>query len=626
MTVTPPRRSFIGWSGSRGEPPVVPAESTSVWAGPRPLWTVGEWQPHEMRVLTEATVRAAFLGACPATDAQLRDAVRSMTAGGRVDLLRTLPGSFAVVIDNGHHVQVLTDRAGLHPVFHTRLADGTVFSSDALMAAALHHRNLGEAINSRALSATLFAPDLPDLGTPDSVFSRVQRIGPDHVLAIPADQRVWARRLPAPAHLTDVGVARTTLREALETAVGVRVRNAGRLSTDLSGGLDSSTLAVLAARAGAQPLAVTYADSYAVNDEDVQFAAQVTVEVGLRQAVVTGDAATLPFTAMETTPLTDEPSLDTLIIARTRHRLSPALAYGSELHLTGDGGDVVLTAPGLTYLGDLARARNRHRLRHEADGWARLRHLPARQVRQAAHRLAATPWPDTVRHLTDHLANPHPTVPARRNPGNQLAWTRLSPAAAWAGTQARRALIDQLHLISETPRIPRSDSADGAALRTLHGHGAATRTFSQITRALGLPVHAPYFDNQVIDACLAVTAADRTTVDRAKPLLAAATADILPAALLKRRTKGDYTGCEYHGLRANARPLRELLADPYLAAAGILDPEGPRDVLRRGLTGVPIPMGALGAVIATERWLRALDTLDSTGWWIPTPQRQEQTR
>lgn len=61
-----------------------------------------------------------------------------------------------------------------------------------------------------------------------------------------------------------------------------------------------------------------------------------------------------------------------------------------------------------------------------------------------------------------------------------------------------------------------------------------------------------------------------------------AVSDLMPAGLLSRRTKGDYTACEYHGLRANAHTLRALLAVPMLADLGILDPECPRQALRLG--------------------------------------------
>src|SRR5207248_433693 len=105
--------------------------------------------------------------------------------------------------------------------------------------------------------------------------------------------------------------ASAVLRDVLLTAVERRMCGASNLSTDLSGGLDSSTLAVLAAQAGGRLVAVTYADPYAVNDEDVHFARTVAAaEPRLHHVVVTGDETTLPFTALDSTPVTDEPTLD----------------------------------------------------------------------------------------------------------------------------------------------------------------------------------------------------------------------------------------------------------------------------------------------------------------------------
>jgi asparagine synthase (glutamine-hydrolysing) len=613
------RRCFIGWSGPSSTPLPTPAGGALVWAPPRPLWTVGDWRPHERRVIADGRTRVAFLGSCLATDEELHHALRTARAASRIEMLRELPGSFGVVVDDGYQTHVLTDHAGLHPVFHTHVGTGTMYASDAMILAALHHPNLAAAVNPFVLATKLFLPGLPEVDEPASVFQRVQRAGPDHLLTVPTDGKDRTLRLPAITGPSDPDQAAQRLLDALLTAVYGRLRHAHHVSADLSGGLDSSALTVLAAHAGSQPLAVTYADPYAVNDEDVHFASNVAAEVKLgRHAITTGDENTLPFSAMETVPLTDEPSLDALIIARTRFRLAPALAHRSDLHLAGDGGDVVLAGTGLTYLADLARTRRRRALRHEADGWARLRHHPGRQVRLAARRQARASWIDTLRGLADQLVDPHLAMPAQRSLADHLAWAALSPAAAWGTLRTRRAIAGRLHAASPDGPNPRPDSADGACLRALRWHGTATRSFGQITRTLGLTVATPYFDHQVIDACLPVPAVDRTTVNQAKPLLAAAVGDLLPPGLLSRRTKGDYTACEYYGLRTNVAQLRALLAAPRLADLDILTPTGPRDALRCGVAGMPTPIGALGAVLATESWLRALDSIDPTGWWAPT--------
>lgn len=625
MTGTAIPRGFVGWTGRSLHPPVLPARCSPIWTTPRPLWTVGDWEPYKARVVIKPPARAAFLGMCLATEDEIHDGMRSATSGTRLGALQELAGSYAVVFDDGHAVHVLTDLAGLHPVFQTRFGDGIMFASDALILAALHHRNLGEAVNPQSVAAGLFLPDLPEPFGTTSVFRSIERTGPGHALAaLPESHSV--RRLPSRAGHAKPDEASSRLRVTLLRAVRRRVAGVTNLSVDLSGGLDSSTLAVLAAQAGGTPVAVTYADPDAANEDDVHFARIIAAtEPRLHHIVTCGDAGTLPFTALDTTPMTDEPSLDVVIAARTRHRLNPALTHQSQCHLTGDGGDVVLTAPGLTYLGDLARARRRKTFRHEASGWAQLRHHPARHVRRAAIALARTSWPETLRQMAEDLADPNPVTHARRPLSDHLAWATWSAAASWGTLRTRRALAACLHTAAAAPHAGdiRPDSADAVALRAVHWHGAVTRGFTQIARGLGIPVQTPFLDNQVVSACLAATAVDRTTVDRAKPLLAAAVGDLMPLSLLGRHTKGDYTSCEYRGLRANADALRTLLATPLLADLGVLNPTGPREALRLGLAGTSVPMGALGAVIATETWLRALESLDPTGWWQPHIPQEE---
>jgi asparagine synthase (glutamine-hydrolysing) len=119
-------------------------------------------------------------------------------------------------------------------------------------------------------------------------------------------------------------------------------------------------------------------------------------------------------------------------------------------------------------------------------------------------------------------------------------------------------------------------------------------------------VHVPFLDNQVVAACMSVPVADRTTAAHAKPLLAAALDGLVPARLLARPTKGDYTACLYAGLQQAAPHLRELLTDPLLAELGLIEADTLRVGLDQATSGLAFPVAALGDVIATEQWLRAL--------------------
>ncbi|MGH3620462.1 MAG: hypothetical protein ACRDQ5_01550 [Sciscionella sp.] len=183
-------------------------------------------------MVTEHPARAAFLGTCLATDDELHHALRAAMAESRLEMLQGLPGSYAVVLDDGHSVHVLTDRAGLHPVFHIQLSEGTMFASDALMLAALHHRNLGEAVNPVTVAAGLFLPDLPEPFAPASVFRSVDRTGPAHALTVLPHRDAQVRRLSSRVEPATADEASSLLRDALLTAVERRVRGVSHLSTD----------------------------------------------------------------------------------------------------------------------------------------------------------------------------------------------------------------------------------------------------------------------------------------------------------------------------------------------------------------------------------------------------------
>lgn len=624
MPRTPFPRCFVGWNGMK-HPTALPARGVPVWPSPRPLWTMGDWLPHEIRVVTGVDSRVALFGRCLATDDELRVAVCVPTIESRLENLRRLPGSYGVVVDTGDVVHVLTDRAGLHPVFYLRADGGTMFASNAMALAALRSRNLGDVVDPAAIAAGLFLPDLSDRLSDGSVFRDVHRVGGGETLIVDTHRETVVHRRSR--RITSAGVddAAVILGNALQTAVERRVASVDSVSADLSGGLDSTSVAVLSAQAGASPVVITYADPRGVNDEDVHFASRVAgADHRLRHVVVHGGDDTLPFTTMDAMPMTDEPSFDAVIIGRTRRRLAPAIAHASQCHLTGDGGDVVLVAPGLTYLGDLARARRKKALAHEAAGWARLRHHRASDVRRAASALARASWPDTIQRLADDLSDPGLTISPRRGPDEPLSWAALSPVASWGMPSIRRVLSSRLRAVANDDAVDsvRPDSADAGAYRAVRWHGAATRSFAQVARALGLSVESPFLDDQVIEACFSVPAVARTTVDQAKPLLAAAVGSQMPNGLLSRRTKGDYTACEYYGLRANSQPLRALLAASRLADLGIVAPDGPREALRLGLAGARTPIGALVAVVATENWLRTVDTIDPTDWWQRQPPKE----
>ncbi|WP_433701335.1 albusnodin/ikarugamycin family macrolactam cyclase [Nocardiopsis sp. CA-288880] len=569
---------------------------------PPPQTTIrfSRWDPPTRQISTPG-LSATLFGDCLSSDQTVADAiVTNTTPAQAVRALVHLPGRFGVTVRDGDGIAVAGDLAGTIRWWWTR-HNGTIqLALSPLPLAQL----TGSQVNPLAVAANLFLPDAaPDLSD-ESIYHGVRELSPSRILVISGEHATTERRPdPSPIPVRDAPEA---LAEALATSVRAHTAGAAAVSADLSGGLDSSTLALLAARTTDTPItALTYTDSYSANDDDAGYAlALAKDEPGLTHQVLTGGPEELPFTDLFGAPVTDLSSLDVLLYARTRFRLAPVA--GTSVHLVGGGGDVVLGAP-ITYLADAARLAGARRFISECTGWARLRHRPVHRLVRAALVASRTSYRAALEHAATELDTPPRARRAEHVPRfeSSVAWVHVSKSARWATPSARAQVAEALR--AGRPGDDQ-DGADAHTLRLIRWHGSVTRSFLHVADHLGVPIAAPFFDSDVLAACLSVPAWQRATVHQAKPLLRQAFTGRLPNDLFIRRTKGDYSACEYHGLRANAGAVRALLTDSRLADLDIIDAAAVRADLDAAISGARAPMGALSQVLATEVWLRQLET------------------
>jgi asparagine synthase (glutamine-hydrolysing) len=81
--------------------------------------------------------------------------------------------------------------------------------------------------------------------------------------------------------------------------------------------------------------------------------------------------------------------------------------------------------------------------------------------------------------------------------------------------------------------------------------------------------------------------------------------DLMPAAVLQRNTKGDFSTDWHTGLRQARTHLATVLDDPILAQLGLINP----DALRKACLGLyphALDPLALDRTLACEAWLRTL--------------------
>ncbi|WP_234025118.1 MULTISPECIES: albusnodin/ikarugamycin family macrolactam cyclase [unclassified Streptomyces] len=544
-------------------PQLAPEGARVLWSEPR-LWMVGKWPTPLIRMAKSRTALLAVIGPCAATQ---QDLAPALTAPDLAKAVGHWPGSYTAVRFTARAVvEIVTDPTGACPLYTAHTPHGIVWGSSARALAPL----TGGEVDTDWLAAYLWDTAAPR--DDRSPWEGVRPVPPGHVLTLAAGgsrflQPWWSSPTPRPRTEALRG-----LRHALTEGVRARVEDTPS-ATDL-GGMDSTTLAVIAARH--RPLtAITAYPLGHTEGGDLDYARALRVP-GLTKIEFPLEAAHLPFApAITPMPATDEPPPSTAVWAMLSAQLRLAKAQGTVRQLTGDGGDhLFLASP--RHLVDLAHDRRWLPLMRDALAWARLR-------RQAPGPLITA----ALRGDTEGIARPWLARPPWLTPD--------TPEPRWRSGNATQALISSMRTVA----------------RTAHAD-------AQLCDDVGIELHNPYLDGAVLTAVAAAPAEARFSAHRYKPLLVDAVGDLLPALHRDRATKGTFTSSFHHGLRANLRRVLDL-TDGQLAARGLINPAPLRTTIHAAAMGAETNWARLLPTLAAEQWLATIDRTSAVRWHDTTP-------
>ncbi|MFG2576355.1 albusnodin/ikarugamycin family macrolactam cyclase [Streptomyces sp. NPDC048481] len=594
-------------TGSPLPPPGTAAlGAVRVWPAEGPLWSWGPWHPRELRTAACARARLVAVGQCLADAATMRRDLERSAADGHWERLTRWPGAYLLIVmhDQGR-LTAYTDPAGQFPLYYAQRGNRTVLSTRATTAALL--AGTADTADPTTLAAHIVCPTVPELTEGHTTLAGVRHLGGGQALRIdPSGSLHRGTYACLDSGHGGKGFAETAerLRSALTDSVSLRTTGSTRLTADFSGGLDSTSLAVLAARASHQPLdAFVYHHPEAPAGDLEHALAHAATTPGIRLHVTRGNRTSLPYGAMDAEGPTDQPDPAAVIGARLRLRLDHIADGGRAIHLTGEGGDALLTAPP-SWLADLPAADGLRRLVRDGRALARMRKIsPAHTVLRAL-RLARTSKPQAFDNLALQLEQP------ARHEANWLDavawWPPPGPEAAWLTTRMRRRLAE---LARDCARSAHPDPAlattpaSRAVLQEVRNSAAVQRQLVDRARPLGIWPHAPFLDGDVVRACLSLPLVHRTDPFTVKPLLAAALAGLVPGAVLRRRTKGEYSAENYRGARLSAEDIRARLAASPLADLGVIEPSRVIASLDRAVAGLPAPFPALNRLLGEDMWL-----------------------
>ncbi|MBZ6473097.1 asparagine synthase-related protein [Streptomyces griseocarneus] len=609
MTPVSPDVSFVALPDSAAgsaAAAAVPAPGPRVinHASGRP-WLMGRWPADAVKVVTAGRARVVVAGFCPLTTAELAACAARLTGGvaGLDDLARRLRGSAHLMASVGGRVRVQGGVAGVRSVYRARIAGVTVAADrpDALSSAT------GSAVDERLVGLRLLTPSVPHPLRERTPWCGVAAVPPGSYLTIEPDGtartvRWWTP--PAPELGLEDGAP--AVRDALTDAVRTRLRALGEgdggsgapaIGVALPGSMESAVLAHLAA-SGDHRLITVRTARLDPGGDDAPWTRRIAARLPRTEHVVLEYAhAPALYAGLDRGAgvLPAEPPHRVRAGARLEHTAREVASRGARLYLCAHGGDE-LFAPPAPYLHTLARSR------------------PLAALRRIRGRRALTRWPlgATWRALADSRGFPawlthsalRLTAPPPRPCHPQLGWTAELRMPRWATPDAVDAVHEMITDASYEPLAP--DRGAHSALDAIRRAGAATGYATRQMAAHGVDLAAPFLDDRVIEAALAVRPCERAAPHgRRKPLLAAAVRDLAPDDVLGRAPRGHYGEDVMDGMRRHRRALLELFDGSELGRMGLVDDAAVRAALRTTPATVG-PLLALEPTLACEAWLRTL--------------------
>ncbi|MGW5120697.1 asparagine synthase (glutamine-hydrolyzing) [Streptomyces noursei] len=486
--------------------------------------------------------------------------------------------AFALWDPRTEHLLLVRDRMGIKPLFYYPTRDGVLFGSEPK---AVHaHPDVRPAVDAEGLAELITFTKTPG----HAVYKGLHEVRPGHVVRVDRNgvhvTRYWA--LEAREHTDDLDTTVARVRELLDDIVARQLIADVPLCTLLSGGLDSSAITALSAKA---------------------LAAQ-------------GSGPVRSF-AVDFTGYTENFTPDDL-------RGTPDGPYAHALaeHVGSDHHDIVLDTAALIDPGHRAAVLAARDLPNGfGDGDTSL-YLLFKAVREQSTVALSGESADEVFGGYRWFHDPE-SVNADTFP-----WVAAGLSGRFSGGNSvreallDRALLKRLDLPGYEQRRYREALAEVPYLDSDTGHQRRMREVSylHLTRfvqilldrkdrasmAVGLEVRVPFCDHRLVDYVFNTPWAMKTFDGREKSLLRAATRDVLPD-LVADRVKSPYPSTQDPGYNEALRSeLKELAADRDAPVRPLLDSEVLAEATAVGADHDVRPAAEL--VLGMNAWLRTTGT------------------
>jgi asparagine synthase (glutamine-hydrolysing) len=493
---------------------------------------------------------------------------------------RRLRGMFAVALWDAprRRLVLARDPYGIKPLYYRAGETGLEFASE------LRSLPRGE-IDLDALEAFLAFNSIP---APLTIFREVRKLPPGHVLVWEDGVlRLERYARPAPAAADDLREGDEAelieeLRARLRDSVRAHLVSDVPVGVLLSGGIDSSALAALAAEETAEPVRTFSIGFEERSFDELSDARLVADRYGTRhrELVLRPDAALLlPALA----DAFDEPFADSS--ALPTYLVSQLAAEDVKVALSGEGGDELFGGY-YTYVADLLALR--------VGGLARV-------TAPLVERLPSSSARASFDYKAKRFVRGAHLPPLERH----HAWKEIFSADARAELTGRRHAFDPVDLYRE--RFAETEGAEPLArlqdvdLGLYLVDDLLVKT-DRASMAHSLEARVPFLDPAVTNLALALPARHRVRGLRKKVLLRKAVAPLVPDEIVKGKKRG-FSIPAAAWLRGELEPFaRETLSADTLQRQGFFRPEAVTQLIDRHVAGDEDFSRQLWGLLAFTLW------------------------
>jgi asparagine synthase (glutamine-hydrolysing) len=467
-----------------------------------------------------------------------------------LDFARRLRGMFAIALWDAprRRLVLARDRFGIKPLYYRTTAEGLEFASELR---ALPR----DEIDLDALEAFLAFNSIP---APLTIFRATRKLPPGHLLVWEAgESRIERFARPAPAAAgelreDDEGELIEELRARLRDSVRAHLVSDVPVGVLLSGGIDSSALAALAAEESSEPLRTFSIGFEERSFDELADARRVADRYGTRhrELVLRPDAALLLPALAEAfdEPFADSSALPTYLV-------SQLAAQDVKVALSGEGGDELFGGY-YTYVADLLALRTGR---------------VAGVVRPLVELLPSSSARASLDYKAKRFVRGAHLAPLERH----HAWKEIFSPDVRSELTGRRHGFDPLDLyrarVAETHEAELLARLQDVDLGLYLADDLLVKT-DRASMAHSLEARVPYLDPVVTNLALALPTRHRVRGLRKKVLLRKAVAPLLPRQIVRGKKRG-FSIPAAGWLRGELEPFaRETLAPDTLRRQGFFRP------------------------------------------------------